>query len=74
MRNVCKCGGWDENFDILDRKKIHECGICGAETCECGLDEWGEEHIHSREAIETLDGMWDVIWDMKKRKKDEEDE
>jgi len=43
----CKCGGFDENFEVLDEDKIGECGICGMLVCECGLDESGQKHYHS---------------------------
>ena len=36
-RKRCKCGGFDENFEVADASKIGE----------CGLDEDGLEHWHS---------------------------
>jgi len=46
-RKRCKCGGFDENFEVADASKIGECGVCGRLVCECGLDEDGLEHWHS---------------------------
>jgi hypothetical protein len=59
MKRRCTCGGFDENFEVLNEENIGECGICGLLVCECGLDEQGHLHSHSWEALQTLDGAWD---------------